>query len=119
MYNDVQSPSCGCTETPNVNMRKGALQEESPKIPEIHLTFGNLRNKLDSVNSRLGSIVTVLRGDCGDDYDGKQSVDEVECLPHQMGLCSNFQSLEMRIDKASEMIENIYGILGMEQGKIY
>ena len=116
MYNDVQSPSCGCTEMANVNVRR-ELQEESPRVPEIHLIFGNLRNKLDSINSRLESIVTVLRGDS---CDRKQSpVKEVECLPHQMGLCSNFQSLEMRIDEASEEIENLYSILGMEKGKIY
>lgn len=117
MITDYQAPSCESTGMANVSMRK-EVQEESPRIPDIHLAFGNLRNKLDSVNSRLGSIVTVLRGDSGD-CDRKRPIEEVECLPHQMGLCSNFQSLEMRIDKASEMIENLYGILGMEQGKFY
>lgn len=105
MYNDVQSPDCG-------------LVEESPRIPEIHLTFGRLRDKMDNVNRKLDSIANVLRGECCG-ADKPSTPKEVECLPHQMGLGSNFEALEMRIDKASDMVENLYSMLGMEPGKLY
>lgn len=105
MYNDVQSPSCG-------------LVEESPRVPEIHLAFGRLRDKMDNINRKLDSIANVLRGECCG-ADKPSTIKEVECLPHQMGLSSNFEALEMRIDKASDMVEDLYSMLGMEPGKFY
>lgn len=108
MYNDnIPTSSCG-----------PIIEEESPRIPEIHLAFGRLRDKMDNVNKRLDSIANVFRGECCG-ADKPSTIKEVEVLPHQMGLSSNFEALEMRIDKASEMIENLYSMLGMEQGKLY
>lgn len=112
MYNDHQAPSCGFIgET-------STLEEESPRVPEIHLAFGKLRDKMDSINRRLESIVNVLRGEACD-RNVPTSIKEVEPLPHRMGLISNFDTLEKRIDEASETVENLYAILGMEQGKLY
>ena len=112
MITDYQSTSCESSDMANVH-----IQEEPPKIPEIHVAFNNLRGKLNYVNKRLKSIVHILNGE---EYDDKVAVKEAEILlSHQMGLFSNFEVLEKRIDEASEMIENIYGILGMEQGQFY
>jgi len=107
------------TEYPN-NMDSTCVKENEGIGPtQLHKSFYELRCKLNTVNSRVKSIITVLSGDSNRESIGDCQSCSPEIPPHEMGLKSNFECLEDKINDTINMIDTIYAIIGMDQGAIY
>lgn len=117
MYKDNQAPINGFAGPATI----AALNDDevSPRIPLIHMEFDLLRNKTDALIDKLQSVSIVLHGELDKVRKDSKTDACVECPAYQTNLPSNFESVKMRLDKAHDLLDDIYNMLGMKLGETY
>lgn len=118
MYNDndTRTPisKYACPESIELE-----THDEGPRIPLVHMEFDLLRNKTDALIDKLESVSVVLHGE----IDKVRKDENVNAAPespsYQTDLPSNFDSIKMRLDKAHDLLDDIYNMLGMPLGESY
>lgn len=107
----------GCNEVMELTTCNGE------NISLMHREFNEIRVKLYGLKDMLEQVINVLGGGTIDTFKtpiNKASIDDKPVLePERMTLGDNLTNLELMVGEATQRVNEIYHIIGMELDKRY